>query len=60
MKVAMVQFTIPANKPLIQAINTGSEAETFRVKLLSIAQQVQASAMAVKPQKDDPFSCASG
>jgi hypothetical protein len=58
--IAMVQITIPANKPLVLAINTGAEADTFRVKLLSIAQHVHAKAMADKPNNEEPLSFVSG
>ena len=42
---ASMQFTEPAINPLILAMNNASEADTFRVRLLSIAQQRQAKAI---------------
>ena len=48
-KNAIDRLTTPATKPLIAAIWTGSPAETFRVRLLSIAQARQAPPMAKAP-----------
>ena len=50
----IVEFTTPATSPLIAAICTGSPADTFRVKLLSMPQARQAPAMANVPQAGSP------
>ena len=50
----IVQFTTPAKTPFEQAINNASAADTFRVRLLSIAQHSPASVIAKSPRGDDP------
>jgi len=49
MTKASVQLTRPATRPLLPAMNSASEAETLRVRLLSMAQQKQAKATARGP-----------
>ena len=46
---AKQQLATPATKPLLPAIKSASEAETLRVRLLSMAQQRQAKATASGP-----------
>src|SRR5438105_11874428 len=46
---AIVALTLPAASPLSIAICTGSPADTFCVRLLSIAQQRHAPATATGP-----------
>ena len=48
-KSAIAVLTLPAASPLSIAICTGSPAETFCVRLLSIAQQRHAAATAAGP-----------
>ncbi len=40
----MLKFTVPATSPFRHAIRTASLVDTFRVRLLSMAQQTQAAA----------------
>lgn len=54
---AITKFTKPAAKPLIQAICNASLADILRVRLLSIAQQAQAPAIAKAPHGKAAFSC---
>jgi hypothetical protein len=44
-------FTAPATSPFAAAISTGSPAEIFRVRLLSMPQARQAAITATDPQE---------
>ena len=54
---AMTTFTGPATAPLMAAVWTGSPADTFRVRLLSIPQQRQAAIMAIGPRRPSVVAC---
>src|SRR3982750_3217393 len=45
-----IRFTLPATRPLMRAICTGSAADSLRVKLLSMPQARHAPAIAKAPQ----------
>ncbi|EXI70474.1 MAG: hypothetical protein AW07_04078 [Candidatus Accumulibacter sp. SK-11] len=57
---ARVQLTTPAIKPLLLAMNRASDADTLRVRLLSIAQHPQANAIASGPSQLSPSDSPSG
>lgn len=49
--MAIPAFTVPAASPFHIAIATGSDAEMWRVRLLSSAQQAQAATIASEPDE---------
>src|SRR5262245_26945243 len=52
-------FTMPATNPLLLAINNESPEDTFRVKLLSIAQHKHAAAINKEPAQPFMIPCLS-